>query len=328
MSHTPHTENSRSSVTDSLTFRIAMLLIVLFLRLVSVAERTNNNIVPFKSPHRSMIVVQVRVNGEGPYPFLFDTGATSSIVDPKLSVALHLPAAQSVQIASWEATTDARRVLVESLSVGPINSGRLPVLVQTLSEFKAIDPDLRGVLGQDVLLCSNYLIDNRRHRIEFDDDLSILSELTGDRIGIEPVRTRTGDLQPRLISVPVQTNRHAEPLHLLLDSGADMVVLQPSFMSGPTVPRGTKWMTDENGRLSSAVTFHTRLSVGSEVFSAEAWIGDAGLKQIVIDGLLPTGSFSQLYIANHGSFVIFEPGRKNRKAANVPETATASIKQP
>ncbi|HEV2576389.1 MAG TPA: aspartyl protease family protein [Acidobacteriaceae bacterium] len=305
-----------------------MLLSVLFLRLVSVAERTNNNIVPFESPHRSMIVVKVRVNGEGPFPFLFDTGATSSIVDAKLSAALHLPAAQSVQVASWEATTDARRVLVESLSFGPINSGRLPVLVQPLLEFKAIDPDLRGVLGQDVLLRSNYLIDNRKHRIEFDDDSSILSELTGDRIAIEPVRTRAGDLEPRLISVPVQTNGHAEPLHLLLDSGADMVVLQPSFSDQPTVLRGSKWMTDENGRLSSAVTFHTRLSVGSEVFSAEAWIGDAGLKHIVIDGLLPTGSFSQLYIANQGAFVIFEPRRKARKAANIPETAAASIQQP
>ncbi len=54
-----------------------MFLIVLLLRLVSVAERTGNTI-HFRSPHRDMIVVDVRVNGMGPYPFLFDTGATSS----------------------------------------------------------------------------------------------------------------------------------------------------------------------------------------------------------------------------------------------------------
>jgi hypothetical protein len=328
MSHTPNTEASRSPLTESLTARIAVLLIALLLRLVSVAEGRNNDIVPFKSPHRSMIVVEVRVNGKGPYPFLFDTGATSSIVDPKLITALHLPTAHSVEVASWEATTDARRAVVESLAFGPINSGPLTVLVQPLSEFKAIDPDLRGVVGEDVLLCSNYLIDNGKHYIQFDDDAQLLAELSGDRIAIEPVRTRTGDLESRLISVPVRMNRNAEPLHLLLDSAADMVVLQPSLGPQATAPRGTKWMADQNGRLSSATTFHTRLSVGSEVFSAEVWMGDAGLKQIVIDGLLPTGGFSQVYIANEGSFVIFEPHRIRRKTANVPEAAGLSGQQP
>lgn len=311
MPHGPQTAIARPSVTDSLTFRITVLLIALLLRLVSVAERTDN-IVPFKSPHRYMIVIDVRVNGKGPYHFLLDTGATSSVVDPKLSIALHLPAAQSTELASWGATTDAGRAHVDGLSFGPVNSGPLTVLVQPLSEFKAFDPDLRGIVGQDVLLSCNYLIDNRRHRIQFDKDATLLAELTGDRVAIAPVRSRAGGLEPRLISVAVQTGKGAEPLRLLLDSGADMVVLQPTFAPQPTLPRGTKWMSDENGKLSSATTFHTRLSVGSEVFSAEVWIGDAGLKQIVIDGLLPTGSFSQLYIANQGSFVIFEPRRQKR----------------
>ncbi len=289
-----------------------MLVLILFLRLVSVAEGTAD-IVPFKSPHRSMIVVDVRVNGKGPYPFLLDTGATSSVVDPQLSTSLHLPGAQDVKLASWEGTTDTRRARVESLSLGPINSGPLTVLVQPLSEFKSLDPNLRGVVGQDVLLCSNFLIDNRHHRIQFDNDASLLAELSGDRISIVPVRTRAGDLEPRLISVPVQAKGTTEPLHLLLDSGADMVILQPVFAPQPTLPRGSKWTADENGKLSSATAFHTRLSVGPETFSAEVWIGNAGLKQVAIDGLLPTGRFSALYIANQGSFVIFEPRRISHK---------------
>ncbi len=292
--------------THTFVFRLTMLLIALLLRLVSVAERTDNTI-HFTSPHRYMVVVDVRVNGMGPYPFLLDTGATSSAVDPQLSTSLALPIAQSARLASWNDITDARRVLVKDLSLGPIDSGPLNVLVQPLVQFKAFDPHLRGVLGQDVLLRSNYLIDNRHHLIQFDNDGTLLPELTGDHIPIAPVRTRTGELEPRLISIPVQTGMNAEPLHLLLDSGADMVVLQPAATHPATVPKGTKWIADENGRVSSATTFHTRLSVGTEAFSAQAWIGDTGLKQLVIDGLLPTGSFNQLYIANHDCFVIFEP---------------------
>ena len=314
MPHNPHTASSGSSVTNSLAFKITMLLTALLVRLISVAEGADY-IIHFKSPHRYMIVVPVRVNGTGPYSFLLDTGATSSAVDPQLSTSLHLSAAQGAKMASWEDTSDVRRVFVQNLSLGAIDSGPLSVLVQPLSEFKAFDSHLRGVLGQDMLLPYNYLIDNRHHLIQFDKDSTLLPELTGDRISITPVATRAGALEPRLIAILVQTAVSPQPLHLLLDSGADMVVLQPRFVPANIFPRGVKWMADENGRSAAATTFHTILSVGSEKFSAETWIGNAGLSRIVIDGLLPTGTFNQLYIANQGSFVIFEPGRMNHKAA-------------
>jgi hypothetical protein len=304
------------SIRHTLVSIVAAIVVAGVLPFIGSAERTDNT-VRFSSPHRSMIVVGVRVDGKGPYRFLLDTGATSSIVDPQLSASLNLSAAQTVRLASWQDTTDARRVLVQSLSLGPVDSGPLSVLVQPLSEFKAFDSHLRGVLGQDVLLRSNFLIDNRHHRIQFDGDGALLQELTGDHVRIAPVRTRAGALEPRLIAVAVQTARNFEPLHLLLDSGADMVVLQPLVEPPATGPRGTKWIADENGKSSAATTFHTTLAVGSEAFDAEAWIGDTGLKFLAIDGLLPTGNFDQIYIANQGSFVIFNPGRVRHSRAGL-----------
>jgi hypothetical protein len=327
MPHSSQDETPHGSTTHSLTIEIAVFLVGLFLRLVSVAQCPANTI-HFRSPHRYMIVVPVRVNGAGPYSFLLDTGATSSEVDPQLSTSLHLSAAHSARLASWEDTMDARRVLVQSLALGTIDSGPLTVLVQPLSEFKALDPRVRGVLGQDVLLHSNYLIDNRHHFIRFDKDGAVLQELTGDRVSMMPVSSRAGTLEPRLIGIQVQTDMNREPLDLLLDSGADMVVLQPHFVSPVTIPKGTKWIADGNGKLSSATTFHTRLSVGSEAFSAEVWVGNAGLKQLDIDGLLPTGSFDQLYIDNSDAFVIFEPGHISQSATQNPERAASSSLHP
>jgi hypothetical protein len=322
MPHGSQNTTPGQSATHFLPLKVATLVVLFLLRLAVVAEHPKN-IIHFKSPHRSMIVIDVRVNGRGPYPFLLDTGATSSAVDPELSTVLHLSVAPGARLASWTDTSDVRRVVVEDLSLGSIDSGPLNVLVQPLLEFKAFDPHLRGVLGQDVLLRSNFLIDNRRHLIQFDDDAALLPQLTGERVSIVPVRTRSGDLEPRLISVSVQTDRNAEPLHLLLDSGADMVVLQPRSAPPPSVPKGAKWIADENGKHSAATTFHTTLSVGAEAFSAECWIGDTGLKSLAIDGLLPTGSFNRLYIANQGSFVIFEPGRIRHRPP--PNSERASL---
>lgn len=316
MPHGPQNTTSGQTRTN-LILEAAIFLFALLLRLASVAECPANTI-RFTSPHRYMIVVPVQVNGKGPYSFLVDTGATSSAIDPKLSTSLNLSAAKGAKVASWEGTIDARRVLVDELSFGPVEVGPLSVLVQPLSEFKAFDSHLRGVIGQDVLLHANYLIDNRHHLIQFDPDGALLSQLTGERIRIAPVRTQSGALEPRLIGISVRTP-NAEPIELLLDSGSDMVVLQPLSMPPSSLPRGSKWMSDENGTLSSATTVHTRLSVGSETFSAEAWIGNTGLRQLVIDGLLPTGSFDQVYVGNQGSFVIFDPGHAAPKPPQPPD---------
>ena len=310
---------NESNFLARMLLSLAVLVITAIVSSQGLAERTDN-VVRFKSPHRSLMVVEVRVNGLGPYPFLLDTGATSSSVDPNLSDSLHLPLARTVRIASWTDTVDARRVSVQNLSIGPVNSGPLYVLVQPIVELKSVAPGVRGVLGQDVLLRSNYLIDNRKHRIQFDSDGNLLLELGGDRIQTAFARTRIGEMETRLISIPVQTELTAQPLQLLLDSGADVTTLQPGSVPPSSVPRGGKWIADENGRLAAASALHTRLTVGKNTFSCEAWIGEGGLKHLAIDGLLPTGAFDQIYVGNTGSFVIFDPKRapheKRRSVVN------------
>ena len=328
MPHGPASTSPGKAGTHSLPFRAAIFLTLFLLRFVSVAEPTDNT-VHFKSVHRSLIIVSVRVNGMGPYPFLLDTGATSSAVDPQLSVELALPLTRSVRLASWTETSDVRRVAVESLSLGPVTSGPLNVLVQPMLALKSCDPGLRGVLGQDVLRHTNYLIDNHRHLIQFDNNGILLSQLSGERVNIDPVVTRTGNLVLPLMSVPVQTTMNPQPLHLLLDSGADMVVLQPPSVRPASAQKGTKLMADRTDRITSAATFRTRVSVGSESFNAEALVENAGLTQLVTDGLLPTGSFNQLYIDNRESFVIFEPRHETHKAPrNTFEQALTGLSTP
>lgn len=317
MSQSRRNTSQSSDLSGAFLFLLMLILSVSFPS-QSVAERSE--VVRFKSPHRSLIVVDVRVNGLGPYPFVLDTGATSSSLDPDLSNSLHLPTSRTVRLASLTDTVDARRVSVQDLALGPLDSGPLSVLVQPLTELKAVAPNVRGVLGEDVLLRTNYLIDNRKHRIEFDCNGDLLPELGGERIQTASVRTRIGGMETRLISVPVQTELSPEPLQLVLDSGADMTILQPDLLQSSTRPRGGRWIGDENGKLSPASTFHTKLTVGKSAFSSEVWIGDRALKHLAIDGLLPTGTFDQIYIGNKGSFVILDPRHTRHAKQHVVAT--------
>ena len=79
MPHGSQSTMSHLPAAHSCAFRIAILAIALLVRFVSVAENADNNTIHFKSPHRYMIVVQVRVNGMGPYSFLLDTGAITTL---------------------------------------------------------------------------------------------------------------------------------------------------------------------------------------------------------------------------------------------------------
>ena len=45
---------------------------------------------PFHLVHLYRIILPVVINHTGPYPFLLDTGAASTIVDPLLATELHL----------------------------------------------------------------------------------------------------------------------------------------------------------------------------------------------------------------------------------------------
>src|SRR5690348_14656944 len=45
-------------------------------------------------------VVELRINGEGPYRFILDTGATATVVSDELSRELSLTPAPGVQVAS------------------------------------------------------------------------------------------------------------------------------------------------------------------------------------------------------------------------------------
>src|ERR1700693_535746 len=54
---------------------------------------------PFHLVQRSRIIVPVGINHTGPYEFLLDTGAGSTIVDPLLATELHLETQGPAEVA-------------------------------------------------------------------------------------------------------------------------------------------------------------------------------------------------------------------------------------
>lgn len=263
--------------------------------------------VPFVTLRGSMMVVQVRVNGSGPYEFLLDTGATSSCIDKDLIEALQLAPSGDVEVSSTVGTALKRRVLLSRVSFGPVETGPVSAFAASLIAYKALDMQIRGVLGQDVLSQLDYLIDNRHHRIRVDTDGLLLRRLAGEHIRVESVKTRDGELETRDVFVIGVADASRAPVHLLLDSGTAHVMLRSASLKSAATPSASKWVSDDDGRFAPATVIRTRVAIGSTSFETEAWVIENLLEHVAIDGLLPTGSFESLYVANHQSFVIFNP---------------------
>lgn len=120
--------------------------------------------IPTTHDHAGRIVAPVRVNGQGPFRFVVDTGATHSVLSLDLAHRLLLEpdktANTSVTLSGVTGSTRAAVVTVQSLQVGDLllKQRRVPVLD---SVFAGTD----GVLGADGLQDMRLTVDFRNDSI-------------------------------------------------------------------------------------------------------------------------------------------------------------------
>jgi hypothetical protein len=95
--------------------------------------------------------VDVCIDGQGPYPFILDSGAGQSTIDAGLAGRLHLAAAgQSSEFAGVGCTGTAQPVSVESWSLDGVALVSQSLTAATLPQMGGKgEPD--GLLGSDVL---------------------------------------------------------------------------------------------------------------------------------------------------------------------------------
>ena len=166
--------------------------------------------VPF-SFEDNRIFVQCKVNGQGPYAFVVDTGAGDLTIDRALAHRLDLHGEHGGNLGgAGSHTVSYSTALVTSLAVGTAYAANQQVTILDLSPIrKGIGlPHLDGIIGYSML---------RHYAVEVDMDRRVLT-LSRERIG----------LPPDAISVPfsldsgfvfVQARIQGQPGRILIDTG-------------------------------------------------------------------------------------------------------------
>lgn len=119
--------------------------------------------------------VDVRVNGRGPYPFVVDSGADTSVVGLRIARDLELPLGTPVVLNNMTDRNIVDRVRVDSLSLGPstIRNLQLPAL-------REVDLGGAGMIGIDALARQRLMMDFEKRLIRVEDASKPVRSMPGD----------------------------------------------------------------------------------------------------------------------------------------------------
>jgi hypothetical protein len=243
-----------------------------------------------------------------------DTGAQITVMDSDIAKDLKLPLRGSIGVISF--VTDGTTGFVKpDVEAGPVTVHDLPVVVESLEHIHALNPEARGILGENFLGRFDLLIDYQNKIICFDESKTMQHELQGERIPIIQQKERSDNLpytQPLQVIVYTGFDRKKGTV-LRLDSGSSIPMLFDSGFAAPSwlqCNRDGSVMTND-GALVFDKTPEQPVRIGSQtrLITFLTPISCVGRRMPMAgeDGLLPTSLFKKVFISYVDHFVMFDP---------------------
>jgi hypothetical protein len=227
----------------------------------------------------SLIIVDVHLNGRGPYPLLLDTGATTTMVDTSVASDLGLVATSSLSIVTASGAARAPVATIDELALGAFRVRSLPVSWMPMTGLRNADARLAGVLGSDVLARATILIDNTAGRIV----LAREGTCAGDALALQ-----WADGRP-MVSLREQAAADSH-VRLVLDSASNALVLFRDVPAGGSAASMDTLHGTTRGRTGSLP-----IVLGGATWNAPAFFTGANPSREE-DGLLPTAAFDRVCI--------------------------------
>ena len=160
---------------------------------------------------QSRMTVAVRVNGRGPYNFVVDSGADTSVVGQRIARALVLPAGTPATLHNMTETVRVDRVLVDELQVGP---SRIPDLQLPVLREQDLGGD--GMLGIDALVQQRLMMDFEARTIKVEDAARPPARMDGDIVVV--ARLRRGQL------ILTQVTANKKKIEAVVDTGSMITI--------------------------------------------------------------------------------------------------------
>jgi predicted aspartyl protease len=126
-------------------------------------------------PGEAALVVPVTINGDGPFQFVLDTGATLTCVERDVADRLQLPPAR--RAVGYGAGVGGQGrvdlVRIDSLRIGETRVRGVVGCVLDLSSLRTVGADIDGLLGLNVLKEFHVSLDFQRGILRLEDPAAL-----------------------------------------------------------------------------------------------------------------------------------------------------------
>ena len=160
---------------------------------------------------RSRMTVAVQVNGRGPFRFVVDSGADTSVVGARVAQALNLPVGRPATLHGTTASSQVQRVLVDSLSLGRSTATNLELPV-----LREADLGGDGLVGIDALAQQRLMLDFEARAIRVEDPTRRPPRMDGEIVVV--ARRRRGQL------ILTEARADGRPVEAVIDTGAELTI--------------------------------------------------------------------------------------------------------
>jgi predicted aspartyl protease len=160
---------------------------------------------------RTRMTVEVNINGQGPYRFLVDSGADSSVVGLRLAQQLQLPLSTPVTLHGMTGSAIVDRVKVDELKLGTSIVQNL-----VLPALKEGDLGGDGMIGIDAMLEQRLMMDFEKRLIRAEDASQPAIKMDGEIV--VRARRQRGQL------ILTQVKAAGLPLEAVVDTGSEITI--------------------------------------------------------------------------------------------------------
>ena len=157
------------------------------------------------------MTVEVKVNGRGPYRFLVDSGADTSVVGHRIARDLQLPLTSTAVLHGMTGSAMVNRVQVAELQLGAARFRDLE-----LPALRDQDVGGDGMIGIDALVEQRLMMDFEKRVIKAEDARQPVRMMDGEII--VTARRRRGQL------ILTQVKAVGLPLEAVIDTGSEVTI--------------------------------------------------------------------------------------------------------
>ena len=173
-----------------------------------------------------LILLPVRVNGQGPFDFILDTGAGTSLLSTELAKQLDVKILGSKEGQSAGGKVSVSLGKVDSLTLGETKLEGVEVGVVDLGHIgRAVGAKLDGDLGYNFLKHFRVTIDYRDFELRLEDPKRVEGFARGAQT---EVAIRLAAPAKPLILVDVHANGHG-PFQFAIDTGTSTTAITPDL---------------------------------------------------------------------------------------------------